>query len=216
MKNVAELNIKRMPIDALAAHPRNPRVHPGPGSKEWDVLKRSLKSEYFDPIVFNKRNKMLVSGHLRTKVLKESGVTHADCVVVDYDEKTHCARMIAANKSIGKDNDKTLKDLLSDLDGEMGLEDMALTGYTEEELETMLVKESGRGGGEVAFTQELLEEHNYIVMYFDNPMDWKVAVEKFGLEVVKDLIPRKDQVRGIGRVLKGAEWLERIKGKGEE
>ena len=42
-------------------------------------------------------------------------------------------------------------------------------------------------------------------------MDWIVAVEKFGLKKVKDLIPRKGQPTGIGRVLKGAAWLDRIK-----
>jgi len=64
---------------------------------------------------------------------------------------------------------------------------------------------------EVEFTKELLLEHNYIVLYFDNPMDWKVALDKFGLKNVKDLIPRKMQPTGVGRVIEGKKWLDRIK-----
>jgi len=64
---------------------------------------------------------------------------------------------------------------------------------------------------EVEFSEELLMEHNYVVLYFDNPIDWQVAVEKFGLHKVRDLIPRKLQPVGIGRVIRGAPWLERMK-----
>ena len=66
-------------------------------------------------------------------------------------------------------------------------------------------------GVEIEFSKELLLEHNYVVLYFDNPMDWKVAQEKFGLTKVKDLIPRKCQPIGVGRVLEGKKWLDRIK-----
>ncbi len=44
---------------------------------------------------------MLVSGHFRCKVLAHLGFTHADVSVVDYDEATHLARMIAANELLG-------------------------------------------------------------------------------------------------------------------
>jgi len=60
---------------------------------------------------------------------------------------------------------------------------------------------------EIEFSQELLLEHNYIVFYYDNPFDWEVAKEKYGLKKVKDLIPRKGQPTGIGRVVKGKDYL---------
>lgn len=62
--------------------------------------------------------------------------------------------------------------------------------------------------GEVEFSKELLLSHNYIVLYFDNDFDWMVAQEKFGLKEVKDLIPRKGQPTGIGRVIEGKEVLK--------
>jgi uncharacterized protein YlbG (UPF0298 family) len=39
--------------------------------------------------------------------------------------------------------------------------------------------------GEVEFSDEILLEHNYIVLYFDNPMDWEVAKEVYNLKNVK-------------------------------
>jgi hypothetical protein len=59
----------------------------------------------------------------------------------------------------------------------------------------------------VPFTEELLLTHNYIVLYFDNDFDWEVAQDKFGLKQVKDLIPRKGQPKGIGRVINGKKVL---------
>jgi len=134
----AELNIKRIALPKLKPHPRNPRVHPDPGTPEWDTLKRSLAMDYFDPIVFNTRNGMLVSGHLRVKVMRAEKYTHADAVVVDYDENTHLARMIAANKSIGNDDRAALKDLLQEMD--TGAVDMAVTGYSTEEIEDLMTQ----------------------------------------------------------------------------
>ena len=61
---------------------------------------------------------------------------------------------------------------------------------------------------EVEFSEELLLSHNYIVLYFDNDFDWEVAKDKFGLKEVKDLIPRKGQGTGIGRVINGKRILE--------
>ena len=72
--------------------------------------------------------------------------------------------------------------------------------------------------GEVPFTEVLREEHNYIVLYFDNEVDWLQAESLFVLETVKALATRTDgkltesQVRkGVGRVIRGADALEAIR-----
>ena len=113
----ATLNIQRLPLATLQPHPRNPRNHPEPDSPAWQVIEASLKHDYFDPIVWNVRNGQLVSGHLRSKVLARLGFTAADCVVVDYDEPTHIARMLAANKLTGEDDVEAQKVLLAELNG---------------------------------------------------------------------------------------------------
>lgn len=129
-RDVAELNIERKKLSDLKPHPRNPRKHPKPGSAEWEVLKKSLEHDYFDPLVWNSRNGLLVSGHLRRKVMTQMGIKSADVVVVDYDENTHLARLLAANKGIGEDDQGPLSHILGEL-GAIEDFDLSLTGYSE-------------------------------------------------------------------------------------
>lgn len=64
--------------------------------------------------------------------------------------------------------------------------------------------------GELTIGPELLERHDYLVFYFDNEFDWKVATERLGVgttlggQVGKKTIQNK----GIGRVLSGKRLLE--------
>lgn len=136
---IAGLTIKRLPLPSLKPHPRNPRKHPEAGSPEWLVLESSLKHDYFDPLVWNSRNGMLVSGHLRTKVLKHLGFTHADVVIVDYDEPTHIARLMAANKGIGEDDLPAVKSLLGELKELPGF-DLAVAGFTLAEFDARMLE----------------------------------------------------------------------------
>ncbi len=62
--------------------------------------------------------------------------------------------------------------------------------------------------GEIEFSEELLLEHNYIVLYFDNAMDWEVAQEVYGLNKVKSKESSLgSQKIGIGRVLNGKNFI---------
>jgi ParB-like chromosome segregation protein Spo0J len=126
------VTLKRLSLDVLKPHPRNPRIHPAPGSDKWEAMKASLKHDYFDPLVFNTRNGMLVSGHFRLKVMKEAGYTHADVISVDYDESTHIARMFAANKSAGENDLNLQRELFLEL-RELDNFDLTLTGFTLDE-----------------------------------------------------------------------------------
>lgn len=149
---VAALSVQRMSLDALKPHPRNPRKHPAEGSAEWQVLAASLKHDYFDPLVWNVRNGMLVSGHLRKKVLHSLGFTDADVVVVDYDEPTHVARLMAANKSVGEDDTAKMQELFADLQN-VGNFDLSVTGFTFEQTQGILAggalstSEADKGSG---------------------------------------------------------------------
>jgi hypothetical protein len=124
---VAAICIRRLPIDQIKPHPRNPREHPKPDSPVWQVLKKSVEHDYFDPLVWNERNGCLVSRHFRRKVMESLGIVEVDVSVVDYDEPTHYARMIAANRPLG-DWENTI---LASLAGEIDLAgvDAALAGY---------------------------------------------------------------------------------------
>src|SRR5438105_12735896 len=92
-------------LNQVKPHEKNPRRHPDPGTEEYARLKESLANDYFGPLVFNRRNNKLVSGHLRRKILIDLGFSSAEMVEVSYDEKTHLARMLAANELTGQNDD---------------------------------------------------------------------------------------------------------------
>lgn len=130
-EKTASLIVERKSLAELHDHPKNEEIrrHPEPGTPQWEVLKASLQHDYFDPVVWNKRNGRLVSGHLRKKLLLSMGFTHADVSVVDYDETTHLARMISANRGAGDDMVDGLHKALEGISKEDGF-DFALTGFS--------------------------------------------------------------------------------------
>jgi DNA modification methylase len=127
IQKLASIDLQTLALEVLLPHPRNPREHPKPGSVVWEVLKKSLEFDYFDPLIWNKRNGFLVGGHLRVKLLAELGYTHAHVSVVDYEEAVHYARMIAANRPLGEWIDAILSSLAGDI--EMAGIDAALACY---------------------------------------------------------------------------------------
>jgi hypothetical protein len=133
---IASLQIERRSLRSLKAHPKNPRKHPAKGTPEWEALAASLADDYFDPLILNTRNGMLIGGHLRKKIMISEGKTHADVVVTDCDEKTHIARMIAANKSTGVDDLPRMSDLLAELKSDSAF-DIRLTGMTLAQVESI-------------------------------------------------------------------------------
>ena len=113
---IASLRVERKSLGELKPHPKNPRVHAEEGSQEWEALRRSLEHDYFDPLVYNERNGMLVSGHYRRKVFEVLGVEEVDVVVVDYDEPTHLARLMAANRQFGDWDEEAVADVVADIE----------------------------------------------------------------------------------------------------
>lgn len=81
-------------------------------------------------------------------------------------------------------------------------------------------KEKKEEKPEVPFTEILNEESNYVVLYFDNSVDWLQAQTLFEIKPVRCLSTAKNRENsnakkiGIGRVINGADALNKILGKG--
>ncbi|MDZ7658064.1 hypothetical protein [Fodinibius sp.] len=92
------------------------------------------------------------------------------------------------------------------------VDELAEMGFADKELDFMVEETENDefDDPEIEFTDQMLLEHNYVVLYFDNPMDWEVAKEKLGLEKVKELIDVKEPTKGIGRVMEGKQILDRL------
>lgn len=164
-ERIATLTIKRLRISDLKPHPRNPRTHPKPGSPAWQVLERSLDKDYFDPLVTNERNGLMVSGHLRLKVMTAMGFTEADVVCVDYDEPLHLARMMAANTLLGEFEETIMASLARDLD--IAGIDAALAGLTDKAM--MALVECPVTGDDTEQAEDLVSKAELL------QQKWKVA-----------------------------------------
>lgn len=82
-----------------------------------------------------------------------------------------------------------------------------------EELGITIKEKKENKDGDVEFTEELMEEHNYIVLYFDNSVDWLQAQTLFGNFIKKkQALNSKEGYRkmGVGRVIRGADFLKEI------
>lgn len=206
----AKLNIQLMNVNDLIPANYNPRKDLKETDIEYQRIKNSiLEFDYVDPLVFNLKTKTLISGHQRIKVLKELGYTDIEVNCVEFDEVKEKMLNIALNKVQGDWNDENLIELLNELTALD--EDLLLLGFSEKELKKMFDEPKKSESAEIEFTQELLEEHNYVVLFFDNVTDWMTACDKLNIRSVKALNHKEDYKRqGIGRVLSGAEVLKRI------
>ena len=196
-----ELKIEYLPVDSLKPYEKNARKH-----EDTDVqtIVASIKEFGFDdPIGVWGEDNLIVEGHGRLMAAKKLGMETVPVIHLDHltDEQRR-AYALAHNKTA--EMSEWDFDLLDDeLDGIFDI-DMSDFGFDSDFDEKEEIKKEE---GEVPFTEELLLTHNYIVLYFDNDFDWEVAQDKFGLKQVKDLIPRKGQPKGIGRVINGKKVL---------
>jgi len=124
---------------------------------------------------------------------------------VSWDRETADKAVVIANKAGGK----TDFGKLAQFEFDNGFLSKL---FTNGELSKM--DKGGKGmkrKGKVPFSRELLLEHNYVVITFDNVFDWNVAKEFFGLGEVKSGIKTtKSQKVGIGRVVGGGDFLNKI------
>jgi hypothetical protein len=202
----------------------NPRKKLRPGSKLYESLRNSL-TEFglVEPLVWNKRSMkqgwpkgekgVLVGGHQRLRIIRELGWPEVPLSVVDLDEIHEKALNVALNKTDGAWESGGLAKILAEID-ESPLP-VRITGFDGAELDRIL-DGSREEEPEWIYTPELLEEHNFLVLYFDSEVDWQSAKDVFGIGTVHALDSRPGYERkGIGRLVPGAEVVRRIlKGEG--
>ena len=125
------------PIEALVPHPANPNTHP---DAQIALLANIIKAQgWRNPIVVSDRSGYIIKGHARRLAALKLGLTEVPVDLQHYaDEATEMADMIADNRiaELAEIDDALLKDALQHLD--TGAIDMTLTGFTMDELASML------------------------------------------------------------------------------
>lgn len=193
-------------LNEIKPYEKNPRKN----DEAVEYVANSIKEFGFKvPIVIDK-NGIIVTGHTRYKAAKKLGLEEVPTIMADdLSEEQIKAFRLADNKVSEKA--KWNKDLLmSELfDLEM---DMEQFGFEEEKKEEEVE-------GDLEFSEVLGEEHNYIVLYFDNEVDWLQAESLFDIKKVKGSMTKKGAESskitniGIGRVINGSTAINKIKGE---
>lgn len=202
-----DMNIKYVNIDEVEPYERNPRNN----DSAVEATANSIKEfGWQQPIVVDKNNVIIV-GHTRLRAAKKLGLDKVPVLVAKNltDEQVKAYRL--ADNKTGELAvwDKTLQAELDDINDI----DMSVFGFDldkEDEEETPLVPE-------IEFTPELLEKNNYVVLKFDNDVDWLQAQTLLGLKTVKSLDSKPGfEKKGIGRVVDGPSAINKIMNGGDD
>lgn len=200
------MEIENIPIGQLKAYEKNSRTH---GKKQISQVVASIKEFGFTNPLLIDENDTLIAGHGRLLAAKEMGMDEIPCVRLSHlSDAQKKAYVIADNKialNSGWDDD-LLKSELEELDN-LGF-DVAVTGFDD------LLDGAGldeQEEGEVKFSEYLNEANNYVVLTFDNEIDWLSAQTHFNLESVHSRRANgKPWSKGIGRVVNGGQYLKRM------
>jgi hypothetical protein len=156
---------------------------------------------------------VVVVGHGRLLAAKQLNMEDVPCVRMENltEEQINKYRILD-NKLNESDWDvlnlKKELDVLDDMNfGDLELSKEDLFPDLFEEVGDKLKEEEP----EIKFTEELGEENNYLVLFFDDSVDWLQAQSLFGLETVDALDSREGyRRRGVGRVINGTEFMNKL------
>lgn len=174
------------------------------------VLVESLRvNGQYRPIVVQKNTNYVLAGNHLLRAATQLGWDKIDAVFIDCDDEAAVKIVLADNRTadLGDYNDDLLKELLE------SLEDFSGTGYSEEDLAELdkLAGIKQEEKPEIEFSLALREANNYVVLAFDNELDWQAAITTFELKTVKAWDSRTGFSRmGIGRVIAGAPVVKKL------
>lgn len=200
-----KLNIVYKQIKELKPYKKNAKKH---NKEQVEQIANSIKEFGFTQPVIIDKNNCVVAGHGRILGARKAGLKQVPTVCLEdlTEEQIKAYRLVDNKLNESEWDNDLLKQSLEEIE-EMNME---VFGFTIDKLED----ESVDVEPDVPFTEILNEENNYIVLKFNNKIDWINALGVFGLKQVK-VYPtkkggKKDSLKrmGVGRVLDGVKALE--------
>lgn len=160
-----------------------------------------------DPVIVNKhaeRLDIIVGGHQRTKVWSEMGNATIPTVEVDLTPDKEKELNVRLNKNTGQFD----FDMLA---SHFDTSDLVEWGFDEKDLQ--LGEDDGQPiDAQVEFSEFIGEENNYVVLYFDNELDWLSAQTHFEIKsVFAKRSNGKEWSKGVGRVVNGGKYLKELR-----
>jgi hypothetical protein len=203
--------VELVKIGEVKKNTKNPRVIKNDKYKKLvNSIKEFPEMLKVRPIVVDEDG-VILGGNMRFTACKDAGLTEVWIEKVEgWSEERKKEFIVKDNVGFGEwdwdvlANDWDLKDL-----GKWGLDSI----YTDDDLEEM--KNPINRGTDFPFAQQLDLENNYVILKFDNDIDWIYA--KTILELENTWSTRSNGEKwtiGIGHVMDGITCIERIKKNG--
>jgi ParB-like chromosome segregation protein Spo0J len=195
------MKIEKVKIGTISENPDNPRIIKG---DKFNKLVKSIEDFpemlKIRPIVVNSEN-VILGGNMRYKASIKAGLKEVHIIRAEGLTEDQQKEFIAKdNVGFGEwDWDALANEWdLEKLD-EWGLEVPSIEDFT------------GVEEQEIEFSEYLDEAHNYVVLLFDSEVDWLSARTHFELSSVHSKRANgKPWSKGIGRVINGADYLNKI------
>lgn len=203
------MKIENMLIKDIKPYERNAKKHDETQIK--NVMESIKQFGIAQPLVIDKDG-VLIIGHCRLIACKRLKMKEVPVVRMDdlTQEQVDKLRLLD-NKLNESEWDY---DLLAEDIPALDFSDFDIDWVFKEEIEKAIKEEEG----EEHFTEVLGEEHNYIVLYFDNEVDWLQLQSLIDVDEKLNLSTRRDgkinkgmKRKTIGRVFNGKEVLERLR-----
>ena len=208
------VEVREIPIGMLSENtgqipdvPRNPRkITKEKFDDLCESIRKSPEMKVLDEIrvyPFNGRY-VVISGNHRYKAYKKLGWENVLCKVLPEETPKEKLReyVMKENMHYAENDDKMLN--------QWNLKELA-----DWRVPVKIKSKEKKVVPEVEFTQVLSESHNYIVLYFDDEVDWLQAQTLLDLKPVR-LMERArgrepyGKETGIGRVLRGVDVFNRL------
>lgn len=195
---------KKVHISEVRENPNNPRTI---NKFKFKQLVKSIKDfpEMLEkrPMVVD-QDMIVLGGNMRLKACKEAGVEDVWIdIAEDWTEEKKKEFIIKDNIGFGEwDFDALANEWEIENLQDWGLD---LPIGKEDEIEESVLPE-------IEFSEFLDESNNYVVLFFENDIDWLQAQTHFNLRSVTSMRSNgKPWSKGIGRVINGSKYLKEQK-----
>lgn len=176
--------------------------------KQYNDLKTSLEEfGIVEPVLINinkDRENIVIGGHQRLKIWEELGNKTIPCIELDLILKKEKELNVRLNKNGGQWD----WDLLAN---NFDNGDLIDWGFDPNEIAIDVDDEDEKEEPEIEFSEYLDEANNYVVLFFNNDIDWLQAQTHFELKSVHSKRANgKPWSKGIGRVMNGSDYIKKI------
>jgi len=191
----------------LTGNPHNWRTH---SQAQRDVIAGGLEEVgWVQRVIVNQRTGHLVDGHARVAVAEQRGEPTIPVLYIDVSEEEEHLLLASLDPiaAMAGEDHEALARLLAGVSSEDSALAALLDGLGDEAAAAM--REVDHPEAEI--TPLMMERADYVVLVFDNELDWIAAVDTLGLKRVKAPNSRgRSPKYGLGRVLPGAPIVQRL------